>query len=143
MLCGLVRGRWFLPLSSTHRPNPLFLLPLFLLVMLPLLLPLLILVLLPRIQAWVEQLMEELLEEWLLALARRPLGAQFSAAGMCVLAIEQLLERLMYERRPVIPLRPTSRKFAFAALHVWAPPPYQLVPFRSSGNGWWQPWCMA
>ena len=135
-MCGLVRGRWFLPLSSTHRPNPLFLLPLFLLVMLPLLLPLLILVLLPRIQAWVEQLMEELLEEWLLALARRPLGAQFSAAGMRVLAIEQPSERMMYERRPVMP-------FAFAAVHVWAPPPHQLLQFRSSGHGWWQPWCMA
>ena len=75
----------------------MFLLPLFLLVLLPLVLPLFILVLLPRIQAWVEQLMEELLEGWLLALARRPLGAQFSAAGMCALAIEQFSERFLYE----------------------------------------------
>ena len=87
--------------------------------------------------------MEELLEEWFLALARRPIGAQVSAADVRVLAIEQPSERMMYERRPVIPLRPTSRTFAFAAVHVWAPPPHQLVQFRSSGHGWWQPWCMA
>ena len=59
--------------------------------------PVVLLVLLNRIQARVEWLMEELLEEWLLALARRPLGAQFSAAGMCALAIEQFSERFLYE----------------------------------------------
>ena len=87
-------------------------------------------------------MVEELLEERLSALARPP-SVHNSVAAMRVMAIEQLLETLMYERRPLISLRPTIRKIAFAALHVWAPPPYQLVPFRSSGNGWWQPWCMA